>query len=234
VTGRSVSKKTGNRKGLAETLKVRKRKAARSVEAKQQRREEIIHAALALFVRKGFSAGSMNELARELGIAKGTLYVYFPSKEALWLAIVELIAGEFDAFLRPVVGSSLRPLDKLVRIARLVFDYYERNADVCAILIKIWASTDASLATDMRAWLRQAYRDYREMLASILREGIAAGEIRPETDPQSAASFILALLDGLIVQWLAEPALFNAERCVHAFRSVCLEGLAADRACHRE
>lgn len=213
-----------------ETVAVVKRKAARSVEAKQRRREEILRAAINLFVRKGFFAGSMNELARELAMAKGTLYVYFPSKEALWLAIVELIAQEFDHFLRPVLGSPLRPLAKLERIARLTFEYYEQNADICSIMIKIWASTDASLATDMRAWMRQMYRDYREMLASILREGITTGEIRSGTDPQSAASFILALLDGLMVQWLAEPSLFDVETCTRAFRRVCMDGLAAESA----
>jgi AcrR family transcriptional regulator len=207
--------------------KAPRRKAARSVEAKQAKREEILRGAIDLFVRKGFFAGSMNELARELGVAKGTLYVYFESKETLWLAIVEQITEEIGRQLEPIFDAPHRPLEKIERLARAIFEFYAQNLEICSIMIKIWASTDSSLEADMGEWMRRMYGEYRERLAAILRDGIATGEVRPEIEPLSAASFVLALLDGLIIQWLAEPVLFNVEKCVQAFRQVCLVGLAA-------
>lgn len=210
-------------------MEVLKRKAARSEMAKQERRQEILQAALALYVRKGFFAGSMNELARELGVAKGTLYVYFPSKEGLWLAIVDLIAEQFDSLLRPILQSTDRPVAKIEKLVQATFDYYDENADVCSILIKIWASTDSSLATDMRSRLGELYRAYRSLLGGIIGEGVAAGEFRPVDDPEAAASLVLAMLDGLMVQWITEPSLFDPETCMQAFRSVCLNGLMAGK-----
>jgi AcrR family transcriptional regulator len=211
-------------------MKKAKKKAARTQEAKQQKRLEILRAALDLFVRKGFFSGSMNELARELGVAKGTLYVYFPSKEALWLAIVEMMAEDIARAFEPILASSTPPMVKLEGLARATFEYYDQHSDVCSIMIKIWASADSSLETDMRAYTREMYDRYRRRLAAILEEGVAKGEFRAGIDTEAAASFVLALLDGLIVQWMTEPAWFGVESCVRAFRDVCLQGLAASGA----
>lgn len=204
----------------------KKRTKARSPEAKEQRRREIIHAAIELYVRKGFFAGSMNDLARGTGIAKGTLYVYFKSKEALWNAIIELLAEEMDGLIQTIFASTDPPLAKLESIARFSFDYYAENTKLCDIMIKIWAMTDTEHETPLRTTLRAMYEQYRRALAAIIREGIERGEIRPDPDPVASASFVLAMLDGLIVQWLMEPDLFDPASCMDTFRRVCVDGLA--------
>ncbi len=73
----------------------RSTKRARSVHARAERRDAILDAAERLFARQRFSEVHMAQLAQEIGLAKGTLYLYFPSKESLFLAVVH---RSFDAW----------------------------------------------------------------------------------------------------------------------------------------
>lgn len=68
---------------------------ARKVEHKQARAKDILDAALSLYRARGFAAFTMADLAAEVGLAKGTVFLYFPTKEALGLALTERLLGEW-------------------------------------------------------------------------------------------------------------------------------------------
>ena len=81
-----------------------------------QRREEILDAAHALFTTKGFQPTTMEDILRVVGIAKGTLYYHFPSKEQILRALVLRIVGQVEQRAREVADSSAPAVDKLVTI----------------------------------------------------------------------------------------------------------------------
>jgi len=147
-----------------------RRKSARPV--------EIVTAALDVFVARGFRATRLDEVARRAGVSKGTLYLYFKNKEALFRAVVrEMVVPE------------------IVRVEKHVRDYPGASADLVRDLVSRWWDTvgDSRLCGIpklmvaesenfpelARFYNEEAVRRVRRLFASVLRRGIARGEFRP-------------------------------------------------------
>ncbi len=112
------------------------------------KREQIVDGAKRVFMQKGFDAASMNDITREAGVSKGTIYVYFDNKEDLFIAMVERERAAFLAALRTVlkdnenVEAGLREFgikflehltdDKIINAMRTVLGVRERMPDLCA------------------------------------------------------------------------------------------------------
>ncbi|MGE7367567.1 TetR/AcrR family transcriptional regulator [Neorhizobium sp. NPDC001467] len=112
------------------------------------KREQIVDGAKRVFMQKGFDAASMNDITREAGVSKGTIYVYFDNKEDLFIAMVERERAAFLASLRTVlndnddVETGLRAFgikflehltdEKIVNAMRIVLGVRERMPDLCA------------------------------------------------------------------------------------------------------
>jgi len=120
----------------------RSTKRARSVEARAERRDEILDAAEELFAEQRFAELHMARLAKEIGLAKGTLYLYFPSKESLFLAVVQRLLDAWfaavgerlsrHAFIDPdalalELTETLVERPRLTRLLALLHAVLERN-----------------------------------------------------------------------------------------------------------
>lgn len=158
---------------------------------KQARPAELLAAALDCFAEKGFAATRMDDIARRAGVAKGTFYLYFPSKEAVFEALVRenilprLAAlegadraggGSAAARLRAILAG-LAPVignPRLVAIPKLVL-------------------AEAGNFPDMaRFYRREVVERGLRLLTGLIRDGIAAGEFRPLPDPTVTARLFMA------------------------------------------
>src|ERR1700740_630418 len=83
---------------------------------KQARAPEILDAALACFSEKGFAATRMEDIARRAGISKGTIYLYFDSKQAVFKALAQRVVGSRVAEIGALVQSFQGPTPELVRL----------------------------------------------------------------------------------------------------------------------
>jgi len=145
---------------------------------KEARPGELLDAALDLFVEKGFAATRSEEVAARAGVSKGTLFLYFPSKEELFKAVVrENISGrfaewneEFDAF----EGST----PDMVRYCMRV--WWERLGATRASGITKLMISEARNFPELAAFYQQeVIRPAHDLLRRILRRGVARGEFRP-------------------------------------------------------
>lgn len=154
-----------------------------SVHAKRERRKEarpgeLLAAALELFVEKGFAATRAEEVARRAGVSKGTLFLYFSSKEELFKAVVRAnLSGrfpewnaEFDAF----TGSTAEML------RQCMVAWWERvGATKASGLTKLMMS-EASNFPELAAFYRnEVIEPGHELIRRILERGVARGEFRP-------------------------------------------------------
>jgi AcrR family transcriptional regulator len=97
-------------------------KRARSDDAKDERRQALLLVALDEFFQKGFTAARMDDIARRAGLSKGTLYLYFESKEALFTALIETLAMPNLSHIETIstMASTIREaLDRLVAFAAI-------------------------------------------------------------------------------------------------------------------
>jgi len=155
-------------------------------EAPRQRRErrkearpgELLDAALALFVEKGFAATRVEEVAARAGVSKGTLFLYFPSKEELFKAVVrETIAGRFGEWneeLDAFEGSSAELLRYCMR------SWWERIGMTAASGITKLVMSEAGMFPEIAAFYQQeVIGPGHDLLRRILQRGIDRGEFRP-------------------------------------------------------
>ena len=145
---------------------------------KEARPGELLAAALALFVEKGYAATKSEEVARRAGVSKGTLFLYFASKEELFKAVVrDNIAGRFpewNAELEAFDGSTA----ELLRHFMLL--WWERVGATKASGITKLMMSEASNFPELAAFYqREVIEPGHELIRRILQRGVDRGEFRP-------------------------------------------------------
>lgn len=173
------------------------------------RRAEIVAAARTVFARKGFSQGVMDEIARQAGIAKGTVYLYFKSKAELYREVLhhDMKILSSGTLARMDAAASLREKICAFTLTRL------ENADARKNFFRIMDADQGHLSIS-----RKQYRDWlREpvlRMAAAIRQAAENGEIRP-LDPEKAAWLIADMTRGTVQRRLLglnnAPASTDAE-----------------------
>ncbi|EST39511.1 hypothetical protein N566_01560, partial [Streptomycetaceae bacterium MP113-05] len=122
------------------------------------RREEILGAAVRVFARRGYAAARIDDVAREAGIAKGSVYLYFDGREQLLHAAFEEIAARSTELLREAERGDGPAAGRLAGLVRGVLTALPADRDLARVLLDLWAAgRNADSPVDMAA----AYRDYR-------------------------------------------------------------------------
>jgi AcrR family transcriptional regulator len=163
-------------------------------------RERVVQSALRAYAANGYSGSSLSGIAAEAGLTTAGLLHHFPGKEELLVAVLqERDRADGERFqLRGFVG--LDALDALVKLV-------EANAQAPGLVRAFTVLMGESAAEDHPAaqWFRERYPRRCQNLAAALRAGIDNGEIRPEIDSDAVATEVIAMMDGLQVQWVLNP-----------------------------
>ena len=145
---------------------------------KEARPGELLEAALDLFVEKGFAATRVDEVAARAGVSKGTLFLYFPSKEELFKAVVrENIAGRFaewNSELETFVGTTSDVLRYCYQV------WWQRVGSTKASgITKLMLSEAQNFPEITRFYQQEVIQPGQALIRRILERGIARGEFRP-------------------------------------------------------
>jgi AcrR family transcriptional regulator len=165
------------------------------------RREDIITTAVAVYAEAGYHGSSLREIARRVGITHAGLLYYFPTKEALLAAVLERRDAEDTERERLAVPPGREALARLVALA----EHNVRHPGIVDVYARLAAE---AVAADHPAhdYFERHYRMARDHAAASLRVLADRGELRDGVDPGFAALNLVALMDGLQVQWLSNAA----------------------------
>ncbi len=175
--------------------------ASRGYAVGRARRDEIVDEAMKLFATGGFRGTSLQEIARGVGISKATLLHHFGSKDSLLLAVLRRRDERAPGGI-PAPGAM--PLD----LATGLVDGARRNSLEPGLveLYSVLAAESANGAHPGHAFFRDRFRVGRTYFAEMFAALAADGRLRPHADPAFEATWLLALWDGLQLQWLYDPA----------------------------
>ncbi len=188
-------------------------------EARTARRDQIIAAAAECFARSGYHVTTMADIAEAAGVSKGTPYLYFPGKEALFIALYQ----EWDCGLAARVDAAVGRLGELARrsprrvlaaVASAVAAHVLDNPQTCRVLME--ATTLAAYEPVIAAKVRAASARNLDQLTGLFEAGVAAGEWPPGTDPGLQARLFIAGLYGLMAQWHTAPGSFSLDAAMRA------------------
>ncbi len=166
-------------------------------------RSHLLQAALACFARSGYDATGVAEICAQAGVSKGAFYHHFPSKQALFLELLDDWLSSLDQRFEAVqveAASVPQVLNGMAQAAREAF--IDARGQMPLFLEFYRQATHDPLLHErtIAPFLR-----YQNTFASLIRRGIAEGSLRP-VEPVSAARTLLALAVGLLVQAALQPS----------------------------
>ena len=197
-------------------------------EHRTARRGEILAAAEKVFSASGYAATTMDAVAAAAGVAKGSLYNYFKSKQDLFTQVVnDAISGD-EAEVERIIAlgeSASQKIDRVLDMWAQRIEYFK----VCgALMLEFWAAAARQDRSGELAGVFQAmYGRWRQRLARIVTEGVASGEFRADLDSRVAASLIMGMTDGILVQLILGVDLTVDAGFVEAMKRSIRAGLSA-------
>ncbi len=175
-----------------------------------EREQQILDAALAVFAQKGYGDTRIGDIADAVGIAKGTIYLYFESKEALFEAVFLRIFEAITAPLADVAADpDMSPGDKLVAIARQSLTAMTSETEFLYLMMQ--AISTPEVAKHLEHDFKTYYDEFMTALAPLF-------EALGDPQPAAAASLYLAVLDGAMLQSLVGATLFDQEQTLAQLR----------------
>lgn len=162
----------------------------------EQTREKILMRSARLFNEKGYYGVSLSDLMQATGLKKGGLYNHFESKEKLALEAFDYAIGLYRRRYEEALAGKTHAADRLLAIV----DVMRRNvidppvAGGCVLMNAAIESDDGFPALRERA--RKAMDTWRKLVRRTVEAGLAAGEIRPEIDPEQTATLLIGCLEG--------------------------------------
>ena len=187
------------------------------------KRQSIQAAVIRLMCREGLESVTMERVAQEVGIAKGTVYLHYRDKQELLDAVKEAALDPLTAKLEQIFKSNLPPVRKLETYALRCLAYFDENRDLFRILLY---EREVTRAVSGR-YRQTRYRRLLDGVAAAIDEGTGQGTFR-EVDSRKAAAMFLDSAVALINQRLLAEETTPVEDDARLMADVFVRGLAAD------
>jgi AcrR family transcriptional regulator len=201
----------------------------RSVTSKKH--DAILDAARAVFSRDGYASSSVDDVATEAGIAKGTVYLYFKSKEELYLAALLRDVKEFGDAARDEMEREPTLLEKIEAFLRIRLEYCRAHEDFLRIYLTEYGKMSAM--TPIAKQLRRLQRDNMRHLAALIEAAVERREIRP-VPPAALAAKLFDIARGLVERQLLGWKEFQVQNEIAFATDLLWRGIAYRSPARRE
>jgi len=190
----------------------------------QERRAQILEAAIQVFARKGFDQARMDDLAAEAGLSKGALYWYFKSKDEIILALIGRVFQPDLLQLEALTTSKVSAVEGIRRFTdgaiRDLRDRMRRMPVAYEYLALAFRSRPVQRA------LKGYLGHYLDTLTPLVQRGINTGEFR-RVEPPEVALAAGAIIEGTLMLWVYDKELVEPAEHIRAGIELLLRGLAA-------
>lgn len=189
----------------------------------RDKRDRILKAAVKVFAKNGFHATRVSEVAKAAGVADGTIYLYFKSKEELLVSLFEDRVSKLLTFMRESLPKTEGAPQRLRAVIDMQLGLLEGERDLAEVITVIIRQSTRL----MKEFAAPQFLAYLDAIAKIVQDGQASGDFRTDVSPHIAARAIFGALDGITLTW----ALGRAEqgalgRAATQLSDVLLRGLA--------
>jgi TetR/AcrR family transcriptional regulator len=191
---------------------------------KEQRRNDILDAAEKVFFNKGINLATMDDVAEAAELSKGTLYLYFKSKEEIFTAITCRALTLLKTMFEKAVSQHKTGIEKVRAIGEAYYHYSQKYSDYFHMILHYESSQLDQSA--QQAFLQECHRYGQEVtmvVADAVASGVNDGSMRPDLDPVRTAFLLQGLSTG-IIQLIArekvhikELKMFDAENLMDDF-----------------
>jgi TetR/AcrR family fatty acid metabolism transcriptional regulator len=184
------------------------------------KRDAILRAAITVFASHGYFNSQVADVAREAGVAAGTVYLYFRSKDDLLVSIFEHGMRASLAEGRALAGEHTDPAERLRRFARAHLERLGRDRNLAIVFqVELRQSTKF-----MERFSASLVRDYLGLIREAFAEGQRAGVFRANVNPTVAAKVFFGALDEMATNWVLSKRHYTPESDADAIVDLFLNG----------
>lgn len=156
----------------------------------QETSEKILQIAARLFVKNGYTATSMREIAAEAGIGKATIYYHFPDKDSIAAEMIKRTFGDMRQALK-ILEAEQDPRERIRVAVTQSVEYLLESADIISVLRREVGSARDVMQTEFRGF----FLEYMNLLTEAIQRGIDSGQFRP-VDPKAASRVLMTMMQG--------------------------------------
>jgi AcrR family transcriptional regulator len=187
-----------------------------------ERKDQIVRATVDCITKYGYHNFSMQDVARTAGVSKGIIHYYFLNKDELMMSVLDRVAGDIERVLASEMSSITDAKRKLEVFIDVCFDIVRSTKEYYQVNMDFW--TQINQKEEVRKVIARHYTKFREAAATVIRDGITAQAFRA-VDPYEYASYVIAVIDGLSLQWLFDESTFDYDSIVKKAGQLLVEGL---------
>ena len=187
------------------------------------KREAILRAATSVFAHNGYFNSKVADIAREAGVADGTVYLYFKSKEEILHSIFDRSVDDALAAARKQIESISDPREKLRRIALLHLERLGADRDLAVVFqVELRGSTKF-----MEEFSAAGFAEYLTLIRSSFEEGQRAGMFRADLNANVVAKILFGALDEMATNWILSKRRYKLAPMADQVLDIFLNGVNA-------
>ena len=187
------------------------------------KREAILRSAVKVFARKGFFNSKVADIAGDAGIADGTVYLYFKSKDEILHSIFDQAMEIFIAEGKREIADLTKPEDRLRRIAELHLERLGADRDL-AIVFQVELRGSIKFMQEFSA---AGFADYLDIIKKTIDDGQRSGAFRTDVKPIVAAKILYGALDEMVTNWILSKKEYDLSPMAEQVLKTFLGGMAA-------
>jgi TetR/AcrR family fatty acid metabolism transcriptional regulator len=185
--------------------------------------EAILRAATTVFARNGYFNSKVADIARAAGVADGTVYLYFKSKEEILHCIFDRSVGEALEAARKRVERITDAREKLRQIAHLHLERLGADRDLAVVFqVELRGSTKF-----MEEFSAAGFAEYLSLIRSTFEEGQRAGVFRPELNARVVSKILFGALDEMATNWILSKRRYKLAPMADQVLDIFLNGVQA-------
>jgi len=166
-------------------------------------KDRILQAAERLFAEKGFYLATLDEIARNADLAKGTIYLHFRNKRELFILVIERKLDILLNKIKKAVREGDSPAEKIKRAIQVHMGFLEKNRNFFQILQGLSGESRKEMEKELTQRILKKNAKYLRIIQYLIRRGIAKGEIKP-LDSRKLAVILVGIVHGLTLNWIAQ------------------------------
>ncbi|WMT38908.1 TetR/AcrR family transcriptional regulator [Paenibacillus sp. D2_2] len=188
---------------------------------KQEKFEMILDAAEKVIAENGFYGSQVSKIAKEAGIADGTIYLYFKNKEDILISLFQNRLGSLVSTFKNSITDEDSAEEALFKVCEIHFSLLEENVHLAYVTqIELRQSS-----LELRKAIGQAVKPYIQLIEHILVKGVADGSFRAELDTKLTRQLIFGAMDEVVTSWLISGQKYSLSAQVHNTVDFFLRGL---------
>lgn len=184
--------------------------------------DAILNAAAKVFSEYGFSGAKISQIAKEAGVADGTIYLYFQNKEDILFTLFRTSLEDFVSQLKAKLENAQSPPDALRILCEFWFHFMEENVYLAHLNL---VELRQHLSGDRRKKLSAYITPFFELIERIVKQGMEDGSFRPGMEIRHTRRLIFGAMDQIIASWIVSGKKYSLTALIPSTYEFIVKGL---------